>query len=147
MFITQSFLLSSIISLRLFAAAAFPLAITLTLGADVITKHRSEDEILLGRELVQWSCNHQTDSVKALLAPEKEVHPVVAHGLDDIADVLFLQTRGGIILILLVESEQHHTAHALLKLVDMIHQHLHVGWHNLSNHPSSFSFVRQAKLN
>lgn len=57
-------------SLCLHAAAAFALTIALTLRADIIAEHSSEDEVLLRRELAQRTCNHETDSLETLLAAE-----------------------------------------------------------------------------
>lgn len=63
--------------------------------------------------------------------PKKEVQPFVAHGLYKVVDVLSLKSRNGIMLILLVESEEHHLPYALLELIDMVHEHLHIDGHNL----------------
>ncbi len=42
--------------------------------------------------------------------------------------MLAFQSTYGKVLIFLVKSEEHHTAHSLLVFVDMIHQHFHFYW-------------------
>ena len=114
--------------LGLSANPLLALAETLALRADVVSQHRPEDEILLGRKLAKWFRDYHADSVQALALAKEEVQAVVAHGLDDVFDVLALQSRPGESLILLVESEEHHPAHTFLILIDMIHQYFQVDW-------------------
>ena len=107
-------------------AAALALAVALTLGADIITQHGAEHEVLFGGEQIERARHHHAYGIETLLAPEVKIEAVVAHGLDDVVDVLALQTAPGKFLILLVEREEHHTAHSLLVFVDMVHQYLHI---------------------
>lgn len=114
-------------------AALLALAVALTLGADVVAEHGAEDEVLLGRELAERARHHASDGRHTLPLAKEEVDPSVAHGLDDVVDALLLQSVDGEVAILLVEGIEHHLSHSLLILIDMIHEHLHVGQrHHLS---------------
>ena len=50
--------------------AAFTLAITLTLGTNIITEHGPEDEVLLGSQLVKRTCDNQSNGLQTLTASE-----------------------------------------------------------------------------
>ena len=53
--------------------ALLPVTVTLTLHTDVITQEGTEDEVLLGRELVQRTGNHKPYGIQALASAEEEV--------------------------------------------------------------------------
>jgi hypothetical protein len=36
------------------------------LGAEVVAEHRAEDEVLLGRQLVQWARHDEPDGISSL---------------------------------------------------------------------------------
>ena len=126
------------VSLCLLAAAALAFAVTLALCADVIAEHRAEYEVLLWRKHIERTGQHEPHRVETLALSEKEVHAVVAYGLQYITDVLPPQTGRGIVLVLLVEREQHHTANTFFVLVDVVHQHFHVWRQNFGLHKLYF---------
>ena len=107
-------------------AFVLTLTIPLALCANVIAQHRTEHEILLRSEQIEGARYNHAYGVEALLAAKVKVQTVVANGLDHVFDVLAFQTAYGEVLILLVEGEQHHSAHSLLVFVDVVHQNLHV---------------------
>ena len=102
------------------------LAIALALAPDVVTQKGSQNKVFLGRQLVERARHHQADSVHALLAAEKKVDRILAGRLHQITDLLALQALLGIGQVAAVEGVEHHLADALLVLVDVIHQHLHL---------------------
>lgn len=107
-------------------AFVLTLTVSLALRTDVIAKHCTEHEILFGSELVEGTCHNHSYGIKTLLPAEVKIQAFVANWLDDIFDVLAFQSTYGKVLIFLIESEEHHTAHSLLIFVDMVHQNLHV---------------------
>ena len=107
--------------------ALLTLTIAFTLCTDIIPQHGTENEILFGRKLVERSGHHQSDGVETLFLAEEQVESLRAHALDDITDSSMFKSSAGKGLIAFVESEEHHAADSLLQLIDMIHEHLHVG--------------------
>ena len=59
---------------------------------------------------------------------EEEIQAFVAHRLNNIVNVLMLQSRYGKRLILLIKGIEHQSAHALLIFIYMIHQDLQIYW-------------------
>ena len=105
--------------------ALLPVTVTLTLHTDVITQKGTEDEVLLGRELVQRTGHHKPYGIKALTSAKEEVNIVALQRRDDIVYTLTLQTFNGITHVSLVEGVEHHAAHALLTLIEMVKQYTH----------------------
>ena len=66
------------------------LAKALALGADVISQHGTQDEILFRRKLAQWFGNDHTDSIQAFFLAKEEIQTVVTNRLNDIINVLTL---------------------------------------------------------
>ena len=64
-----------------FITLTLAFAVSLTLGADVVAKHGSEDEVLFGRQLIQRTGDKQTDGIEAFTATEIDVHVLLASGL------------------------------------------------------------------
>ena len=58
----------------------------LALGTNVVAKHGAENEVFFGSELVERTVDNHPDGIKALLLSEEKIQPIVAHGLDDVAD-------------------------------------------------------------
>ena len=60
------------------------------------------------------------------MVPRSEVNiQVLSSGwLQQVRDPLTLQTLDGDFAVLLITREQYHVAHALIQLVDVVHQHL-----------------------
>ena len=54
-------------------ASVFTFTISLALGAEIIAKHGTEDKVLFGRELVQWTGNDKPDGLQAFAPPEIHV--------------------------------------------------------------------------
>ena len=97
-------------------------AVTLTLGADVIAKHSSEDEILFGSQLIQWTGDKQADGIEALLATKIDVDILLASGLHHVVDRLAAQPVRGKSLETAVAGEENHPAHTFLIFINMVHQ-------------------------
>ena len=106
--------------------AALALAEALALGTKVVTQHRAEYEILLGRQLVERTRHDEADGVETLLTAEIEIEVVLARRLQHILDVLALQTLCGILFIFLRTGEKNHLANTFLVFVDVVHQHFHL---------------------
>ena len=115
-----------IYAVALTLAFTLTLAVSLTLGADVIAQHGAENEVLLGRELVERTGDDETDGVKTLAASEIDVQVLLSGRLKHIRNALALQARNGLLAVALVACEQHHLAHAFIEFVDVVHQHLHL---------------------
>ena len=115
-----------IYAVALTLAFALTLAVSLTLGADVIAQHGAENEVFLGRELVERTGDDETDGVKTLATSEIDVQVLLSGRLKHIRNALALQARNGLLAVALVTCEQHHLAHAFIQLIDMVHQHLHL---------------------
>ena len=90
-------LLSLLLQLRMltFVTLTFSLAVTLTLGTDVVAKHSSKDKVLFRSQLIQWTGDKQTDGIEALLATEIHIDILLACGLDHVVDGLTAQPVGG----------------------------------------------------
>ena len=101
-------------------------AVSLALSTDVVAQHGPEDKIFLGGKLAERSRHHHPYRLQALATAKEEIEAVVAHGQEDVVDMLMAEAVHGIVLILLVEREEHHLAHSLLVLIDMVHQYLHI---------------------
>lgn len=114
--------------ITLSAIRTLTLTIALTLHPDVVTQQCAEHEILLRGELIERFGHYQAYRIHALLASEEEVQPIIAHGLNDVRDVLTLQPPDSELLILLVEGVEHHLAHPFLVFVDMVHENLQIDW-------------------
>lgn len=59
------------------AGFSLALAVAFALGADVVTEHGSEDKVLLGSQLVQWTSDNQPDSLQTLAPTEIQIDCVV----------------------------------------------------------------------
>ena len=114
------------------AAFALPLAEPLALGTDVVAQHGTEDEILLGSQLIERTVDNEANGIQTLRAPEIKVQVLPSCGLHKIGDAHVLQALTGKGLIALMTGEEHHLSHSFAKLVDMIHQHLQVDGAGLS---------------
>ena len=121
-------------------------AVTLTLGADVIAKHSSEDEILFGSQLIQWTGDKQADGIEALLATKIDVDILLASGLHHVVDRLAAQPVRGKSLETAVAGEEYHPAHTFLIFIDVVHQHLHGGGHCLTCHLSFNRLLHTLKV-
>ena len=53
-------------------------AVTLALGADVVAKHGSKDEVLFRSQLIQRTVDEKTDGIEALLAAEIHIDTLYA---------------------------------------------------------------------
>ena len=106
----------------------FALTLTepLTLRTYVIAKHRAEHEILFRGEMIEGTRHNHADGIKTLFSSEIQIQTIIAHWLNHELNVLTFQPAYSKILIFLVESEKHHTAHALLVFVDVVHQNFHI---------------------
>ena len=105
-----------------FVTFALALAVSLTLCADVVAKHGSEDEVLFWSQLIQRTGNEQTDGIKTLLAPEIDVDILLASGLYHVVDGLAAQTVRGKSLESAVAGEEYHPAHTFFIFIDVVHQ-------------------------
>ena len=103
---------------------ALALAVSLTLGADVVAKHGSKDEVLFGSQLIQRTGDEKTDGIEALLATEIHIDILLASGLHHIVDRLATQTVRGKCLETAIACEEYHPAHTFLIFINMVHQHL-----------------------
>lgn len=106
--------------------AALALAEALALGTKVVTQHRAEYEVLLGRQLIERTRHDEADGVETLLTAEIEIEVVLARRLQHILDMLALQALRGILFIFLRTGEQNHLANTFLVFVDVVHQHFHL---------------------
>ena len=66
------------------------LTIALALRTNIISQHRSKDEILLRRKLAQWFGDNHTDSIQTFTLAKEEIQTVVANRLNDVINVLTL---------------------------------------------------------
>ena len=106
--------------------AALALAEALALGTKVVTQHRAEYEVLLGRQFIERTRHDEADGVETFLTAEIEIEVVLARRLQHILDVLALQTLCGILFIFLRTGEKNHLANTFLVFVDVVHQHFHL---------------------
>ena len=122
-------------------AFALALAITFTLGADVITEHRTEDEVFLGRQLVKRTVDKQTDGIKTLAAAEVNVDILLAGRLHHVGNCLSAQPSGGKSFVAAVAREENHPAHTFLVFIDVVHKDLQFYWKRLSAHLLDFRLL------
>ena len=113
-----------IILLYLHLYSRFAFTVALALRTDIVAQHSTKDKILLRRKLIQRSGNDEFDGLHTLPTPEIHVHVLPANRLKYIRNTLTLQPLYGLITILFITGKEHHAAHPLLQLVDMVHQHL-----------------------
>ena len=66
-------MLSSCVRIFFLVLASFllALAISFALGTNVVAKHRTENEVLLWRELAQWFGDNHSDSIQAFTFAEE----------------------------------------------------------------------------
>ena len=133
-------LLCKLARLSLTCSLSLAFAVSLTLGADVVAKHSSEDEVLFGSQLIQRTGNEQTDGIKTLLATKVDVDILLASRLHHVVNGLAVQPVGGKCLETAVAGEENHPAHPFLIFIDVIHQHPHLGRKYLL--PRCLSFCR-----
>ena len=110
-----------------FARTTLAFTITLALRADIITEHCTQNEILFGAELVEWARYHHPDCIQTLFSTEENIHSIRAHRLNDIVDMLMRKTLNGKLFVASVGGIKHHSAHAFLIFVYVIHQHFQIG--------------------
>lgn len=81
------------ISCRATLTGLTSLALTeaLALDADIVAQERAEDEVFLGRELVERAGDDETYGIQAFPASEIDVDVTVACRLKDIVNLLALQ--------------------------------------------------------
>ena len=60
---------------------SFSFAITLTLCTEVIAQHRTEDEVFFGRQLVERTCDNETNRIETFLTANIEIQVVLASRL------------------------------------------------------------------
>ena len=75
-----------------FALALLTLAVPFTLCAEVIAEHSSEDKILFGRELMERTCDKETDSLQTLTSPKVHIHVLSFGRLQNVRNALTLQS-------------------------------------------------------
>ncbi len=109
--------------------AAFALTIAFTLCADIIPQQCTEHKVLLWGKLVEGTSHHNPYGIHTFLLSEEQVQTVVAYGLYDIINVLPFESFQRECLVFFVESKQNHLSDALLELIYMVHQDLHVYRH------------------
>ena len=105
-----------------FLASSLTFAVSLTLGADVVAKHSSKDEVLFGSQFIQRTGDKQTDGIEALLATKIDVDILLASGLHHVVDGLAAQTVRGKSLETAVAGEEYHPAHTFFIFIDVVHQ-------------------------
>ena len=81
-----------------FIALTLAFAVSLALGADVVAKHGSEDEVLFGRQLIEWTSNEQTDGIETFATTEIDIHVLFASALHHVVYRLAAQTMAGYLL-------------------------------------------------
>ena len=123
----------------------FSLTIPLALRTNVVAEHGTKDKILLWRKLVQWTGDDKPDSLQTLAPTKIHVQVLLPDGLQQVWYALTLQALYGQFTVLLVAGEQHHMAHALVQLVDVVHQHLHLCGNHRCSHSSQFALQRYGK--
>ena len=57
---------------------------------------------------------------------------MVTRRLNEVVDVLVLQSIHRKFLVFFVEGVEHHLSHSLLVLIDMVHEHLQLSWYGFS---------------
>ena len=80
------------IALTLTLTTVFTLAIPFALCADIVAKHSSEDKILFGRELMERTCDKETDSLQTLTSPKVHIHVLSSGRLQNVRNALTLQS-------------------------------------------------------
>jgi hypothetical protein len=125
------------------ARTAFPFTEALTLRTDVIPEHGTEDKILFGCQLVEWTIHYQSDGFETLGSPEEKIQALAIHWLQEVMDILPSETVGGKLLIFLVESEEHHTPHTFFVLIDMVHEHFQIDGHHILTFHANYFFMLQ----
>ncbi len=58
------------IALALTFTIVLALAVPFALCAEVVAEHGTEDEVLFGREFVQWTRDDEADSLQTFTSPE-----------------------------------------------------------------------------
>ena len=58
--------------------------------------------------------------------PKKQIKSIVTHRLNEIVDVLILQSVHRKFLIPFVEGIEYHLSHPFLILIDVVHEYLHL---------------------
>ena len=92
--------------------------------AEVVAEHGSQDKILFGGKLVQRTGDDEPDGLQTFASSEVNIQVLSSGWLQQVRDPLTLQTLDGDFAVLLITREQYHVAHALIQLVDVVHQHL-----------------------
>ena len=104
-------------------APVLTFAIAFALCAEVVAEHGSQDKILFGGKLVQRTGDDEPDGLQTFASSEVNIQVLSSSWLQQVWDSLTLQTLDGDVAVLLITCEQHHVAHALIQLVDVVHQH------------------------
>ena len=112
------------IALALTFTIVLALAVPFALCAEVVAEHGTEDEVLFGREFVQWTRDDEAGSLQTFTSPEINILILSSCRLKQVWDALTLQSLNGLLTILLITGEQHHVAHTFMQLVDVVHQYL-----------------------
>ena len=103
--------------------SALAFTVTLALSADVVTEHRTEDKVFLGRQLVERACDEQTDGIQALLPAKIDIDILFASRLHHVVYLLMAQTVGGKLLQPAIAGEEYHPTNTFLIFVNMVHQY------------------------
>ena len=114
------------LSLALSLTLSLTLTISFALCADVISEHSTENEVLLGSQLMQRTGDDESDGLQTLASPEIHVQVLLSGRLQQVGNTLTLQSLYGQFTVILVTCEQHHVAHTFMQLVDVVHQYLHL---------------------
>ena len=110
--------------LRLSSFTTFTIAFTLC--TDIVAEHGAEDEVLLGRQLVERTGDEQADGIETLAATKVHIDVILACGLQYVVYRLVAQATTCLLLETAVAGEEYHPAYTFLIFVDMIHQHAHL---------------------
>jgi hypothetical protein len=81
------------------------LAISFALCTEVVAEHGSEDEVLFGCELIQWTSNDEPDGIQTLAPPEINIQILLSGRLQQIRNALTLQSLYSQFTVFLVTGE------------------------------------------
>ena len=102
------------------ASFVFALTVTLTLRADIISQHGTQDEIFLGRELTEWFIDYESDGIETFRLAEKQIQLSVSDRLNEVLNILTFQLPCGKRLILLIERIENHASDSFLKFINVV---------------------------
>ena len=111
-------------SVALAFASVLTFAVSFALCADVISEHSTENEVLLGSQLMQRTGDDEPDGLQTLAPPKIHVQVLLSCGVQQVGNALTLQSLDSLFTIPLITSKQHHVAHTFIQFVDVVHQNL-----------------------